>query len=164
MDTPNLRKHLGNDLLAAMGTPLLAVDNGTIRFGTDPRGGNVANLYAEDGTRYYYAHLSNFEGTSGRQVRAGEVIGYIGMTGNAEGTVPHTHFEVHPVGGGASPGTTAINPFPELQTALARRAMAASSAPRWLAPLAVIGATAFGAWALFNYVSPTPQRSVRRTG
>lgn len=156
VDTANLRKHLGNDLLAPMGTALLAVDNGTVRFGTDPLGGNVANLYADDGTRYYYAHLSRHEGISGRRVSAGDVIGYIGMTGNAQGTVPHTHFEVHPANGAA------INPFSELQDALARSTLPSSSVPRWLAPLAAIGITVLGGWALMNYVTPVSQRTRQR--
>lgn len=110
------RSHLGNDLFAIEGTPLLAVDNGEVRFGTDTLGGNVANLYATDGTKYYYAHLIGFAGPNGgtgypgmrRVVRAGEVIGYLGRTGNAASTSPHVHFEVHP-GNGA-----AVNPYPML--------------------------------------------------
>ena len=158
VDTSNLRKHLGNDLLAPLGTPLLAVDNGIVRFATDPLGGNVANLYADDGTRYYYAHLLRHEGVSGRRVRAGDVIGYIGMTGNAKGTVPHTHFEVHPANGAA------VNPFSELQEALARSTLSSSSVPGWLVPLAAIGITVLGGWALLNYVAPVPQRKARRVG
>ena len=155
--TANLRKHLGNDLLAPMGTPLLAVDNGTIRLGTDPLGGNIANLYADDGTRYYYAHLSRFEGSSNRRVRTGEVIGYVGMTGNAQGTVPHTHFEVHPGNG------PAINPFSELQSALARSRAIPSSPTRspWLGPLVGIGIATAGIWALFNY-APARQTTFQR--
>lgn len=98
------RSHLGNDLFALEGTPLLAVDDGEIHFGSDVLGGNVANLYAVDGVRYYYAHLQGFAGVR-RLVRAGEIIGYLGKTGNAATTSPHVHFEVHPGGG------EAVNPF-----------------------------------------------------
>lgn len=105
------RVHEGNDLFAAKGTPLLAVDDGEIRFGSDDKGGNIANLYASDGTRYYYAHLSGFRGESRRRVKAGEVIGYLGDSGNATGTSPHVHFEMHP-GNGA-----AVDPFPYLERA-----------------------------------------------
>src|SRR5690242_16762159 len=106
------RTHYGNDLFAPEGTPLLAVDDGVVRYGTDPLGGNVANLYATDGTRYYYAHQYAFAhgaspGTS-RSVRAGEILGYVGTTGNAQGTPSHVHFEIHPGNG------EAIDPFPYL--------------------------------------------------
>ena len=158
VDTANLRKHLGNDLFAPSGTPLLAVDSGMLRLGTDPLGGNVVNLIADDDTRYYYAHLSRFEGTN-RRVRAGEVIGYIGTTGNAQGTRPHTHFEVHPACGGASPSSCpAINPFVELQSALARSRVPVASTFSWRT-VAGIGLATATVWALLNYrAAPVLQR------
>lgn len=121
------RVHNGNDLFAVEGTPLLAVDDGLVRYGTDGLGGNVANLYATDGTRYYYAHQSAFAsgaapGTS-RNVRAGDVIGYVGTTGNAQGTPAHVHFEVHPSNG------EAVNPFPYLSAASVRNVASPSSGP-----------------------------------
>lgn len=140
VSTATLRKHLGNDLMAPVGTPLLAVDDGTVRFGTDPLGGNVANLYAQDGTRYYYAHLSAFRGAS-RAVHAGEVIGYLGTTGNAEGGAPHTHFEVHPQNG------PAVNPFGELNAALLMRP--AKAGFPWLSLLG-ISAILSGGWYLLT--------------
>lgn len=155
--TANLRKHLGNDLFAPTGTPLLAVDNGTVRFATDPLGGNVANLYADDGTRYYYAHLSRYEGVSGRRVRAGDVIGYVGTTGNAQGTPPHTHFEVHPGNG------PAINPFSQLQEALNNPLMtviAPSLAIRKTGGL-MLGILALGAGAWY-YLSGKSRPGYRR--
>jgi len=104
------RKHEGNDLFGPEKKPLLAVDDGEVRFGTDTLGGNVANLRSADGTRYYYAHLYAFEGIN-RKVQAGDVIGYLGRTGNALTTPTHLHFEVHPAGGAP------VNPFPLLATA-----------------------------------------------
>jgi|SRR5208337_741500 len=85
--------HHGIDLCAPMGTPVLAVDNGEVRYGTDPKGGNVALLDSDSGGTAYYAHLSRFEG-SNRSVEPGDVLGYVGMSGNAATTLPHLHFEL----------------------------------------------------------------------
>jgi peptidoglycan LD-endopeptidase LytH len=95
------RSHQGVDMLGPRGTPILAVDEGTVQFKQNSLGGNAAWLATPDGTRYYYAHMAGFEGSS-RAVSRGEVIGYLGDTGNARGT-PHLHFEVHPGGGPAVP-------------------------------------------------------------
>jgi murein DD-endopeptidase MepM/ murein hydrolase activator NlpD len=96
-------------MLAPRGTPIYAVIGGYASFKQTRLGGNSVNLAGDDGTRYFYAHLSGFEGSS-RRVSQGEVIGYNGDTGNASG-VPHLHFEVHPGGGGA------INPTPTVRAA-----------------------------------------------
>ena len=98
-------KHLGIDIFAAEGTPALAVDDGTLRFATDPKGGQVYYLTAADGTLYYGAHLSAWEGASPRRVVAGEILGYVGASGNAQGTSPHLHFMVKPSGG------VAVDPY-----------------------------------------------------
>jgi len=106
--------HQGIDIFGAEGTPLVAVDDGEARYGTDPMGGNVVNLYAQDGARYYHAHLSAFESASvgtHRTVRAGDVIGYLGKTGNASSTSPHLHFEAHPGNG------PAVDPYAALTSA-----------------------------------------------
>ncbi len=102
------RRHQGVDMMAPGGTPLVAVESGSVRFKTNRLGGNAVWLAGASGTRYYYAHLSSWEGSS-RSVDRGEVIGYVGATGNA--TVNHLHFEVHPGGG------TAVNPYPYVRAA-----------------------------------------------
>jgi LysM repeat protein len=107
---PGGRVHEGVDIGAAGGTPLVAVANGKIaKMYTerpDWRGGNALRLTMADGTYFFYGHLQGFaEGIAvGTPVAAGQVIGYVGKTGNAG--VDHLHFEVHP--GGGSP----VNPYP----------------------------------------------------
>jgi murein DD-endopeptidase MepM/ murein hydrolase activator NlpD len=103
--------HQGTDIFAPQGTPLLATSRGVIaRKGQAVLGGNKLWLVGEDGTQYYYAHLSAFvEGVEdGTVVEAGQIIGFVGNTGNALTTPAHVHFEIHPGGGGP------INPFPTL--------------------------------------------------
>jgi peptidoglycan LD-endopeptidase LytH len=111
------RAHRALDLLAPKGTPVLAADDGRIgRLGTTPVGGNI--VYATDPEErfvYYYAHLDRHaRGLSvGDRVRKGDVIGYVGTTGNAPATVPHLHFQVMKRGSGrAWWDGPAINPWP----------------------------------------------------
>jgi len=103
------RRHEGVDMLAPTGTPIFAVIGGFASFKQTNLGGNSISLAGDDGMRYFYAHLSSFEGSS-RRVSQGELVGYAGDTGNARG-VPHLHFEVHPGGG------SAINPTPTVRAA-----------------------------------------------
>ncbi len=104
--------HQGTDILAPDGTPLLAAERGIItQVGSDVLGGTKLWVKGESGTYYYYAHLSAFaEGiASGKLVEAGDVIGFVGTTGNARGGPAHLHFEIHPDGG------SAVNPYPLLK-------------------------------------------------
>jgi len=100
------RFHEGNDLFAARGTPTVAVVGGTALQKVGVIGGQQVKLLGDDGTSYYYTHLDRF-GAAGR-VSAGTVIGYVGTSGNAAGTAPHLHFELHPGDG------EAVNPFPSI--------------------------------------------------
>jgi len=103
------RRHAGTDIFAPEGTPLLAVDAGVVSFVRGELGGNIARLVATDGATYLYTHLRDFPPNPAPvAVRAGDVIGTVGTTGNAAGGPPHVHFEVHP------PGSGAVNPFPLL--------------------------------------------------
>jgi murein DD-endopeptidase MepM/ murein hydrolase activator NlpD len=91
--------HEGNDCFAAFGSPVLAVADGTLnRVGTLPISGNRLWLKTERGDSFFYAHLSAFapEAVSGRKVKAGTLLGFVGNTGDAEPTPPHVHFEIHP--------------------------------------------------------------------
>ena len=111
------RSHEGTDIIAPQGKPVYAVTSGTIwrmsylGGGSNTLGGNSVHLKAGDGTGtyYYYAHLVAFADgiTKGATVTAGQLLGFVGMTGNASG--PHLHFEIHPNGG------TSVNPYPALK-------------------------------------------------
>jgi murein DD-endopeptidase MepM/ murein hydrolase activator NlpD len=97
------RVHEGIDLFAAMGTPVVAVADGTVfRVGWNGLGGWRLWLRDRAGTTFYYAHLSSYASAAreGASVAGGTVLGFVGMTGDAQGTSPHLHFEIHPGGGG----------------------------------------------------------------
>jgi murein DD-endopeptidase MepM/ murein hydrolase activator NlpD len=106
------RVHQGVDLFAAPRSYVYAVVDGTLtrRAWDQPgrRSGNAWWLTAADGsgTYYFYAHLADFAPglEVGSRVEAGEIIGFMGNTGNS--AFPHLHFEIHPNGGGA------VNPYP----------------------------------------------------
>ena len=92
--------HHGEDIFAAMGTPLLAVADGTLHtIGFNRIGGYRLWLRDGQGNEFYYAHLSAYSplAVEGRSVHAGDVIGFVGNTGDADGGAPHLHFEIHPV-------------------------------------------------------------------
>jgi peptidoglycan LD-endopeptidase LytH len=110
--SPDAHSHEGTDIFAPAGTPLLATERGVITsMGTDRLGGTKLWLVGASGTRYYYAHLSGFAPTvvDGLVVEAGSFIGLVGNTGNAAGSPPHLHFEIHPLGSGP------VNPYPLLK-------------------------------------------------
>jgi murein DD-endopeptidase MepM/ murein hydrolase activator NlpD len=91
--------HHGEDIFAPEGAPILAVADGTLhQIGFIPIGGYRLWLRDEDGNEFYYAHLSAYSplAVEGKQVEAGDVIGFVGATGDADGGAPHLHFEIHP--------------------------------------------------------------------
>jgi hypothetical protein len=106
--TPEFHFHMGTDIFAARGTPVRSPVEGVFEDGSGGAGGLAANIHAPDGTYYYMAHLDGFPDdlSSGSAVKQGQVVGFVGSSGNAEGGSPHLHFEVHPGGGGA------VNPKP----------------------------------------------------
>lgn len=90
-------RHKGTDIFAPHGTPVVAVASGIItKIGRQKIGGLRVWI---DG-KYYYAHLSRYEKglKKGDRVVAGQVIGYVGTTGDAKGTKPHLHFGYDPTG------------------------------------------------------------------
>ncbi len=111
------RSHEGVDILATLGQEVYAVADGVLVTQADASAslsGNAWGLVAdENGTYYFFAHLSRFaEGLKlGDRVRRGQVIGYVGDTGNPGPGNYHLHFEVHPGGQRAA----AVDPLPLLE-------------------------------------------------
>jgi murein DD-endopeptidase MepM/ murein hydrolase activator NlpD len=139
---PDGRRHMGNDLMAPKLTPVYAAADGVVtRLAVTPRAGATVMLRHQGGWETWYMHLNNDNpGTDdgrapaelmfaeglhvGDFVAAGDVIGYVGDSGNAEGTSPHTHFELHLNG-------RTVNPYPYLVAAY-ERALAVASVERWV--------------------------------
>jgi murein DD-endopeptidase MepM/ murein hydrolase activator NlpD len=148
--------HEGNDIMAPRKALALAAEAGTVKFWTtSARAGCMLYLDGESGTEYLYIHLNNdltsandnggscvagvayAKGLkSGAKVAAGQVIGYVGDSGDANGISPHLHFEVHPNGGGAA------NPFEHLRKA---RRLLFSAEPGTTFTLALTGKVATAA-------------------
>lgn len=105
---PGGRRHLGIDLFATRGTPVVASIGGVLEHAHGAVAGLAYYLRGDDGVTYYGAHLDALEAAPGR-VEQGTRIGTVGSTGNAQGTTPHLHFEIKP-GGGAP-----VNPMPSLE-------------------------------------------------
>jgi hypothetical protein len=124
-------RHEGNDLMADRHTPAVAVEPGTVKFWTtSANAGCMLYLYGTSGTTYLYIHLNNdltakndnrgacVAGTSyapglknGAHVAAGQLVGFVGDSGDANGISPHLHFEIHPNDGGA------VDPYKYLRKA-----------------------------------------------
>jgi hypothetical protein len=125
-------RHEGNDLMAAKRSPVVAVESGRVKkWGSSSRGGCMLYLYGRSGTTYMYIHLNNDRTLkndnrggcrnriayapglrSSQWVRAGQLIGYVGDSGDANGLHAHLHFELHPHGG------RAVSPYRRLRAAM----------------------------------------------
>ena len=143
--------HDACDLCAPTGSAAVAVNDGTVSYGVDGFGGNVAILHVADGTAYYYAHLLAVQ-TGSRTVKAGDQIGQVDTSGNAALVgIPHTHFQVWP-GGSFQQGTVHPDPTADLMAAPILDAPAdAPTNPAWIAAavVALVGiGLGFGYWAL----------------
>src|SRR5918995_2312696 len=140
-------RHEGNDIMARKKSPAVAVEAGRVRFWTtSSRAGCMLYLYGESGTSYLYVHLNNdrtmkndntggcVQGIAyarglqnGERVKAGQMVGFVGDSGDADGIASHLHFEVHPKGRGA------VSPYPHLQKAKRLLFAAAQGSPFTLA-------------------------------
>ena len=104
------RRHEGQDIFAPRGTPILSATKGYIyKIGENNLGGQTVSVIGSGGRVYYYAHLDSYAPglEVGDPVSTRTVLGYVGTTGNAQGTPPHLHFGVYTF-------TGAINPLPLL--------------------------------------------------
>jgi len=110
--------HHGDDVFAPFGAPVLAVADGTLFLvGWNQIGGNRLWLRDDAGNYFYYAHLAAFStaAVEGGRVKAGTVLGFVGDSGDARGTPPHLHFEIHPAAMIALGYDAAVNPTPYLR-------------------------------------------------
>lgn len=103
------RFHEGNDLFAPLGTPIVAPIGGELNQVVGNIGGYQFNLEGDDGHLYIGSHMDSFAADG--YVQAGDVIGYVGDSGNAVGSRPHLHFEIH------ADGQNPVNPYPTLAEA-----------------------------------------------
>lgn len=101
------RHHQGVDMIGERGTPILAIVDGVAIAREMELGGHTIHFVGADHNNYFYGHLDAY-GVLGA-VHAGDVIGYMGDTGNARFSTPHLHFEIHPGGG------VAVNPYPTVR-------------------------------------------------
>ena len=111
------RAHKALDIMAPRGTPVVAVDAGTISQLGNGGAGGITVYEVDDAGRYafYYAHLERLAAglAEGQPVKRGDVLGYVGTTGNAPVNAPHLHFAIYEVGDGRTRwGGRPINPYP----------------------------------------------------
>jgi murein DD-endopeptidase MepM/ murein hydrolase activator NlpD len=131
-ETHGNHRHEALDIMAARGTPVLAVDAGRVaklsRGG--PGGVTAYQLDPEERFVYYYAHLDRYARglVEGKTVRRGEIIGYVGSTGNAPRGTPHLHFTIFRLGSDKRWWKGApVNPYPYLLTEAPRKRLSESS-------------------------------------
>jgi len=111
------RSHKGVDIFATRGTPVLSATDGIVlRVGTNRLGGQVVNVLGPGRQVHYYAHLDRYGAFKpGDVVYRGNILGYVGNTGNARTTPPHLHYGVY------DPARGAVNPWPLLNPRLMQR-------------------------------------------
>ena len=128
--------HHGDDIFAPLGAPILACADGLVfSVGWNDVGGNRLWLRDSEGNEFYYAHLSAFTpiARNGMHVKAGEMLGFVGNTGDAQGTPTHLHFEVHPSALLFMGYDGAVNPTPYLNAWKHLQDVRFSNVASWLA-------------------------------
>jgi murein DD-endopeptidase MepM/ murein hydrolase activator NlpD len=150
---PGFRFHLGTDVFAAHGTPVRAPVDGVARSANSGLGGLTVKVVMPDGTYFYLAHLSGLaEGfVDGMPVATGDIVGYVGDSGNARGGAPHLHIGVYPKGGPPVDPKPILDQFlveadariPEVVAALQSTMPAPEPAPPVTEPPAAIPAEVF---------------------
>jgi murein DD-endopeptidase MepM/ murein hydrolase activator NlpD len=108
------RQHKGIDIFAPKGTEVVAVSDGILSYiGDQKLGGHCVWLTTENGASFYYAHLDRWAAGlyEGMEVQAGDLLGYVGNTGNAKSTPSHLHF-------GINQNDEMVNPYPLLAHAV----------------------------------------------
>lgn len=104
------RSHEGIDIFAPRHTPVQSTTQGIVsKVGENNLGGRVVVVVGPGGAGHYYAHLEDYADIAPNDwVNQGDVIGYVGDSGNAKGTPPHVHYGIYING-------SAVNPYPLLQ-------------------------------------------------
>lgn len=104
------RTHEGIDIFAPRGTPIQSTTQGIVsKVGNNNLGGRVVVVVGPGGAGHYYAHLEDYADIAVNDwVNAGDIIGYVGDSGNAKGTPPHLHYGIYING-------RAVNPYPLMQ-------------------------------------------------
>jgi murein DD-endopeptidase MepM/ murein hydrolase activator NlpD len=117
------RRHEGIDIFAPKGTPVVSTTRGVVtRVGTNRLGGQVVGVLGPGFEWHYYAHLDRFgEFDEGDLVNPGDVLGFVGTTGNARGTPPHLHYGIYRHG--------ATNPYERLANAAVAEAQSSRATP-----------------------------------
>jgi murein DD-endopeptidase MepM/ murein hydrolase activator NlpD len=134
------RFNQGVDLFAPLGTPVLATHDGTlVQVGWSNIGGRQEWLRDGDGNLFYYGHLSAYSplAKTGAAVHAGDVIGFLGDSGDAQGTAFHLHFEIHPA------GKWAVAPYPFVSAWLDNSAPLGGVTPAHQHPVALVPLASF---------------------
>ena len=137
--------HHGDDIFGSLGQPLVACTDGIVfSVGFNKIGGNRLWIVDKAGNQFYYAHLSAFSITAadGSHVKAGQVVGFMGNTGDAEGTPYHLHFEIHPVSFLYLGYDGAVDPTPYLDAWQHQQDLPFPIAGGWVPPIPGFGSAA----------------------